>query len=900
MANNLTGDYEAVAEVRVKAINGILATLHQNGASKDASPSFLHCAVMQVGYPPKIELHRISDLIRWAGRFGYPPPDSGTAPHGGNSMKAPPGVSDSLKDAIAEAYDARKILTTPIPVRGIAQVQLGSPRISAASDSTSEVTAHVDIRANYIPESDTQEMPKPVHGEVRITFSVMPKSLPGYGAGTKVLSVEIPADDAKIQYTTAPGSGLTSGEVNKIEKQIRKAVRSGFEPINTELPPGFEFDRFKALGSGSSQVLALPVTLSGGLGPAASAVGGITNKFLNSSDDFAIGVSKEYILSLVQPSLNAIKSSHPKFTVSGWLGSATYTTTFQQVTASWKNEKIHLYIKGTSTTPTWWAPNVGSFVITQDLGLQLNASSQTLDIVPVGQPSVSVNVNGPFGGLVSGAVTPTVRSAFIDQRDAALTAATSQIQQTLAGGGIDDALHAFDDSADARFKALDTTGDGMILRGVISTKGRSSVVVKVTETGDGEGFTALKSWIPGGVIDEFQWSWRESQSLYLPWSSTIKTATDKHSFILPKPDGVSFTSQICLRVKGTRAYPGWSQGVQTISIGTEVPVEAGETCNSRSSDPGMVATMPSWWDVIMTPIWLPDPPPEAFLDDYLAGHLNLLRNSWNPGEQGANCVVHFPDMTQGNAFDGLDQAFARSGQMEAPMALILVLPQGSFTDRRWAVEGRLGALKEEFSGSVSITEDYQGGWTRTFAAGDVPATYLVNSRGEFVWRHSGKLDPTSLAKALDEHLVSGPPPVPRQLRLAVSSGQRPLDILMRAVGGETLALRKLRGRQLLLVFWQSWSVPCIRELQYLQDLHEKAGRDGPVVVAINGGESAERIQDICRKYKLSFALVADPNQRIARRYGVICWPTTVSIDGDGIVDGVRFGITNDPSCRKGR
>ena len=30
MANNLTGDYEAVVQIRVRKINGILATMHQN------------------------------------------------------------------------------------------------------------------------------------------------------------------------------------------------------------------------------------------------------------------------------------------------------------------------------------------------------------------------------------------------------------------------------------------------------------------------------------------------------------------------------------------------------------------------------------------------------------------------------------------------------------------------------------------------------------------------------------------------------------------------------------------------------------------------------------------------------------------------------------------------------
>ena len=39
MANALTGDYNAVVQVRIETINRILAAMHQNGLTKDATPS---------------------------------------------------------------------------------------------------------------------------------------------------------------------------------------------------------------------------------------------------------------------------------------------------------------------------------------------------------------------------------------------------------------------------------------------------------------------------------------------------------------------------------------------------------------------------------------------------------------------------------------------------------------------------------------------------------------------------------------------------------------------------------------------------------------------------------------------------------------------------------------------
>jgi hypothetical protein len=43
MANNLTGDYEAVLQISVRQINGILATMHQNRMNPDASRLRAQC-----------------------------------------------------------------------------------------------------------------------------------------------------------------------------------------------------------------------------------------------------------------------------------------------------------------------------------------------------------------------------------------------------------------------------------------------------------------------------------------------------------------------------------------------------------------------------------------------------------------------------------------------------------------------------------------------------------------------------------------------------------------------------------------------------------------------------------------------------------------------------------------
>jgi peroxiredoxin len=208
------------------------------------------------------------------------------------------------------------------------------------------------------------------------------------------------------------------------------------------------------------------------------------------------------------------------------------------------------------------------------------------------------------------------------------------------------------------------------------------------------------------------------------------------------------------------------------------------------------------------------------------------------------------------------------------------------------VEARLNSIPERFAGRLLPTEDHEGGWTRTFAVSKTPSAYLINARREFVWKHEGDADAKVLAGALDEHLTAAPARGARPLRLAVSPGERAPDVLFGDDRGNHIRLRYLRGRAVLLNFWQPWSAPSIKELGRLEQLHKEAGGRAPFIVAFNGGKERKTLGEIRKQHGLSFVLSHDSDQRVARAYGVRCWPTTVSINADGLVDHVQFGITH--------
>jgi peroxiredoxin len=893
MTNNLTGQYDAVVQGRIGAVNRILATLHQNGASKETSPSFLHSFALRVGDPGEISFENfksIFQIINWAAlaeALGNreqkgPPPKSGGGKKGSKTAsKAPPGFTKVYEDMQKELQEALDELTTPATLRGTAQVQVSTPTVTFPPGSTSEIKAKVDLRANYIPDPKSLTLPQPIHGDLEAAFSVEPK----VEDNQPVLEVKVTADDNQITFVPAPGTGLSATDATQIEKSIRSGLRENIEPMSLSIASDFPFGHFKGLGSGSNQVVALPVTLDGPA-PPPSAINSINAQFLNPADDFGVAISREYIDTLMQPMLNSLKAFHKTVTFYFWVvyifvpvqHSVSYNITISNVNLTWQSGSVKLTATGSAKTGSIF-PNY-NFTIQQSLTLAFNPATQSVALQAVGNPSIS--------GLPNVALAEAT-SAVVQARDAAIASAQSAIQGALTGSiTLTDILKDFDSSVNAKYTSLDIEPNGVVLHGAVTTKARSDMVVHFTETGDGEGegFSALKSWIPAGTVERYEWSWLTGP-IFAPWAMSTQVVTDEHRFVLPKP--AELKSQVCLRVVGKQTPS---------SAGSLVGVSGGETCSVNW--PEFVWMMPSWWETIMTPIWLPDPPPEAILDDFIVAHINTLANSRPGAAPGANTLVQFMSNPSLTPLETLGQTLSQRGRENAPLALFLVLPHGSLRERRSIIEERLESLGEEFAVWFAITEDYEGAWSRTFKAERTPATYLLNARGEFVWQQMGPLDGRSFSAALDEHMIPGQWPGSRLLRLAVKPGDRAPDLLFPYDEGQQMALRRLRGQRVLLNFWKSWSTPCLAELQHLQRMHDRSSQEGPVILAINDGENIEWLAEFRREHNLTFTLVPDPERRIARRYGVNCWPTTVSIDVDGLVNGIRLGKTIDRPVDRAR
>lgn len=879
MANNLTGDFEAVVQIGVAQINGLLATLHQSGVSADAPLPLLHSASFRIGNarprPP------VADPFGdWVLEY-----QTARGPVGLSQLRvhltgaAPPGAAK----AIADLFDKFGGDLTPPPppppdtVRGRVRAQLSTLTLSVPGGSTSEVIVHSFVRAHYTPDAGTTDLPRPLHGEVRATFEAQ---LTQSATGKKLL-IHPSSEDSKIQFLAAPGTGLSAADVARVSVQVRKAVRESFPLVPVDLPADFPLSVFKGLVGGAVQAIALPIQLSGAALPPGG-VQGLNTVFLGPSG-FAVAVGKEFIKAQFQGLIDKLLQFRRDIPIRiGPLRIATYHASVTSVDLQFNDGSIDFVVKGKATHPVWWDYH---FTIKQRITLVM-----FLETLFVAAPDDELTISGLPGGA-----TDRVRLEIVAERNRSLPRAQDALNQQLraARTKLNEALHRFDPSTTLSLRAghseepgaaasgaIAITADGVIIRGDIGGAAvRYAPIIDIAETDQGQAFTAFQSWIPAGRVSGLVWSWVEYPGPFA-WSGVTKFAADEHRFILPKPPGITEASSICLQLQGTRTSP---QGVVLAVLG-------GTAC--EVPDLGGILETPSWLEPVTVPVWLPDSAADIALKDAVAGHVSIQADARRNGELTHNTLVYFADWRQDEPLAVLVHALGQMRPRHA-LAVIVVLPAGAFDRSRREVEARFGSGLERVPARLLPTEDHEGGWTRTFGVARTPSAYLINARRQFVWKHDGDADAAELAGALQVHLAPAPPPRRRPLRLAVGPGDPAPDVRFADDRGNHFRLHRLRGRAVLLNFWQSWSGPSLRELGRLERLHKEAGGQAPFVMAFHGGKDRKTLGEMRTRHGFSVPLAHDAGQRIARAYGVRCWPTTVSVNADGLVDHVQFGIMHE-------
>lgn len=95
------------------------------------------------------------------------------------------------------------------------------------------------------------------------------------------------------------------------------------------------------------------------------------------------------------------------------------------------------------------------------------------------------------------------------------------------------------------------------------------------------------------------------------------------------------------------------------------------------------------------------------------------------------------------------------------------------------------------------------------------------------------------------------------------------DFKCAATGDQTIQLKSLRGKKVVLYFYPKDSTPgCTTESQEFRDLHAKFKRQNAVILGASRDSLAshEKFRD---KHKFKFDLLSDPDEKLCKQFDVI-------------------------------
>jgi hypothetical protein len=506
MPNPLTGDFEAVLQVSGATVNRLLASIHQNGGTKPKLPGFPHGSWIRIGDP---------------------------TPIGG--------------------------------MRGAAFFQAAVPHVELMHGVSDRFWLELGIRARYKPDPGTVPIPEFINGTLRAQYrieNIDPSCFGWHKLASEYLWIRAIGDTVSFTGTaedvgnelSLAAAGVDPATADaRITRLARVLLTNQFEATPHKVSSRFRRGSMRSLHVGANRsVVAVPIALSSNT--PLGRIDSINQDLLNGRD-FGIAIDRDFIMGKIQEQLDVLRASVPptygiihKTSLDlGPLGGIdvltlklnwTITTT---ASAQWLGAVpavLGATIPGGVISITLTAQARGQksifnwdFDVTQLLLLSFDGSNEQFTVAPLG--AAAVNIHGTFAGIVAPKAKPMIQKYVADGVKDAASGMGGELNLASRKQELIDQLQTIDDLANAWLDEAVFSADGVIVRGQIMLSPRRAPVHSFGMTAEQDGYTALQSWIPGGRIDSFRWSWTWFNNAGGPGSDT---RTDR--FVLQRPPGV--------------------------------------------------------------------------------------------------------------------------------------------------------------------------------------------------------------------------------------------------------------------------------------------------------------------------------------------------------------------------
>jgi thiol-disulfide isomerase/thioredoxin len=104
---------------------------------------------------------------------------------------------------------------------------------------------------------------------------------------------------------------------------------------------------------------------------------------------------------------------------------------------------------------------------------------------------------------------------------------------------------------------------------------------------------------------------------------------------------------------------------------------------------------------------------------------------------------------------------------------------------------------------------------------------------------------------------------------------------LQTLDGKTLTRDNLKGKVVVLDFWATWCIPCIKGLPELKELRQKNSGRPLVIVSVSGDDSEKTVKDFVTKNRMDWPQVWDGSMKAASAFRVNSLPTYIVLDHEG-------------------
>ena len=108
----------------------------------------------------------------------------------------------------------------------------------------------------------------------------------------------------------------------------------------------------------------------------------------------------------------------------------------------------------------------------------------------------------------------------------------------------------------------------------------------------------------------------------------------------------------------------------------------------------------------------------------------------------------------------------------------------------------------------------------------------------------------------------------------------------------------LKDKVVMLDFWASWCDPCKASFPVMEQLHQKYGPQGLIILAVNVDENKSDMADFLKRNATTFTVVRDAAQKLVEKAGIATMPSTFLIDRQGKVRFTHSGFRGAETKKK--